>query len=84
MADRRVTGTGKDVYGDIISLCGSWGNATKSTAISDIESGWHTYYVQDIYGSSADIHVVHGPAGKYLRTDPNSSCLDNLSTLPNC
>ena len=84
MADRRVSGTGKDNYGDITSLCGSWGNVTKSTAIIEMENVWQAYYVQDMNGRSADVHVVNGPTGKYLRTDPNSSCLDNLSTLPNC
>ena len=44
----------------------------------------HTYYVQDRWGRRADVHVVLGPTGKYLRTDPNSTCADNLDTLPNC
>ena len=84
MADRRVTSTGKDIYRDITSLCGWWGRATKAEAIRDIEYGLHTYYVQDIFGRRANIHVVNGPSGKYLRTDPNSSCSDNLDNLPNC
>lgn len=73
VADRRVTSTGKDTDGDIISLCGSWGSATKATAVSDIETGTHTYYVQDARYRRADVHVVKGVTGKYLRTDPNSA-----------
>ncbi len=84
MADRRVTRTGKDRDGDITSLCGGWGGATKATAISDIELARHTYYVQDSYNRRADVQVVNGPTGKYLRTDPNSSCADNLDNLPDC
>ena len=71
-------------YGDITSLCGSWGSTSKSVAIMEIEHRWQTYYVQDMYGRRADVHVVNGLTGKYLRTDPNSSCSDNLGSLPNC
>ena len=84
MADRRVTHTGKDSQGDITALCGSWGRATKGEAIRQIDIQIHTYYVQDIYNRRADVHVANGPTGRYLRTDPNSSCSDNLASLPNC
>ena len=84
MASRRVTQTGKDTYGDITALCGPWGRASKAEAIRDIESGWHNYYVQDHLGRQAGVHVVNGPTGKYLRTDPNAACSDNLDNLPNC
>jgi hypothetical protein len=84
MADRRVTRTGKDNNGNITSLCGAWGSVTTATAIREIELGINTYYVQDTYGRRADVHVVNGPYGKYLRTDPSSSCSDNLDSLPDC
>ena len=84
MSDRRVTATGKDAYGDITALCGSWGRASKAEAIRDIEYRLHRYYVQDMYGRQADVHVVNGPRGRYLRTDPNATCSDNLDSLPNC
>ena len=58
MADRRVTGTGKDSDGDITSLCGVWGTAARSTVISDIEGGGHSYFVQDALERRADVHVV--------------------------
>ena len=84
MAERRVTRTGKDYDRDITALCGSWGRASKTDAIRHIEFRLHNYYVQDFRGRRADVHVVNGPTGKYLRTDPNSACSDNLDNLPNC
>ena len=84
MADRRVTGTGKDPDGDITALCGSWGIATKSQAIRDIESGTHTYYVQEPGTNRVDVHVVDGPTGKYLRADADPNSDNNLDNLPDC
>ena len=84
MAERQVTKTGKDRYRNITALCGRWGRTSKADAIREIEHGWRTYYVQDRYGRRADVHVVDGLTGKYLRTDPNSSCSDNLDNLPDC
>lgn len=84
MADRQVTGTGKDRFRDITALCGWWGRRSKAEAISDIEFGRHTYFVQDPYGRRANVQVVNGRTGKYLRTDPNATCSDSLDNLPNC
>ncbi len=84
MASRRVTRTGKDRDGDITALCGHWGRANKAEAIRDIEFRLHSYYVQDRFGRQAGVHVVSGPTGKCLRTDPNAACSDNLDSLPNC
>ena len=81
---RRVTRTGKDQDGDITAMCGAWGRRSKADAIRDIENNTAAYFVQDAAGRMADVHVVRGPTGKYLRTDPNSSCSDNLDNLPNC
>ena len=86
MSDRQVTATGKDDDGDITSLCNNsmpWSPRSKAGAISDIESSLHTYYVRNSHGRS-DVHVVLGPTGKYLRTDPNGTCKDNLDDLPDC
>ncbi|MGK0546327.1 DUF3892 domain-containing protein [Halomonas cupida] len=85
--ERRVTASGKDQDGDITSLCAhgaSWSPRPKTSAIADIESGVHTYFVQDTAGRRADIHVVTVGLRKHLRTDPDSSCANNLDTLPNC
>jgi len=61
----------------------SWSPRYKSGAISDIENGIHTYYVQDAGGRS-DIIVVEGQTGKYLRTDPDGRANNNLDNLPDC
>ena len=84
MANRRVTRTGKDRDTDITALCGAWGRTAKAMAIFQIETGTHTYFVQDSYSRTAVVQVVNGRTGKYLRSDPNSSCSDNLDSLPNC
>ena len=87
MAARAVTRTGKDRDGDIISLCNPlefWSPRSKWDAISDIESGVHTYYVLWPSGFRTEIRVVPGPRGKYLRTDHDSTPTNNLDNLPDC
>ena len=84
MADRQVTGTGKDADGDITSLCGAWGSVTKATAIAEIDSGTHRYFVAVPGGGQVDVYVVDGPTGRYLRTDPDGRIPDNLDDLPDC
>jgi hypothetical protein len=85
VADRRVTKTGKDNDGDITSLCSDqwWSPVSKAQAIKDIDNDDHRYYVKT--GSAeADINVVNGATGKYLRTDPDKTTVDNLDDLPDC
>lgn len=84
MADRKVTGTGKDGDGDITSMCGAWGEISRATAINEIDRGLHRYYVAGKGGTQVDVNVVNGPTGKYLRTDPDGSVVDNLDELPDC
>lgn len=85
MADRAVRKTGKDKDGDITSLCdgASWSPRSKANAISDIESGTHTYYVPWTTGRT-EILVVQGSTGKYLRTDSDNTRRNNLDDLPDC
>ena len=87
MADRQVTQSGKDRDGDILALCRPgryWSPRQKHDAIRDIENGLHQYFV-DVPGiGSVDIHVVRGPRGKYLRTDPDRTPRNNLDDLPDC
>ena len=80
----RVTSTGKDRDRDITSLCGAWGRTSKSLAIREIESGTYRYYVQDFLGVVANVEVYRRGYSKHLRTDPDSSCLNNLDNLPDC
>jgi hypothetical protein len=89
MADRPVRQTGKDAQGDITSLCDSgsaWSPVSKLQAISDIESGVHTYHVPWQSGRT-EINVVIDSSvkdGKYLRTDHDSTSRNNLDDLPDC
>jgi len=87
MADRQITASGKDGDGDITKLCKSgetWSPRRKADAIRDIESGLHTYYVRQLGTSRADITVVNGTTGKYLRSTADRSSKNNLGNLPNC
>lgn len=83
---RAVTRTGKNATGDIIRLCNphaSWSPVSKETAIRDIETGRHNYYVPWKTGHT-EIRVVQGRNGKYLRTDRDNTSRNNLDDLPDC
>ncbi len=87
MSDRQVTRTRKDRDGDILALCddsASWSPRGKSEAITDIETGMHTYYVTWAGSRRTEILVVNGPTGKYLRTDADSTARNNLADLRDC
>jgi hypothetical protein len=84
MINRVVTKSGKDSDGDITSLCGAWGSTAKSLAITEIELGTHRYFTRGSDNSEADVEVVKGANGKYLRTVPDDSLADNLADLPDC
>lgn len=87
MAERAVTRSGKDNQGDITALCapGSyWSPRHKWDAISDIETGTHTYYVPWSDGRRTEVRVVNGATGKYLRTDRDNTPRNNLDDLPDC
>ena len=86
MADRRVTQSRKDKDGDITALCNpaaDWSPRYKSSAITDIEAGTHTYYV-DQAGYRTEVNVVKDPKGKYLRTTADPTSKNNLDNLPDC
>ena len=77
----------KDRDGDITALCNgseSWSPRLKADAISDIESGLHSYYVSWSDGKVTAIRVVNGPSSKYLRTDHDNTTRNNLDDLPDC
>jgi Protein of unknown function (DUF3892) len=87
MAKRYVRATGKDDQGDITRLCNAgeyWSPLPKADAISDIESGTHTYWVNWANYPETQIRVVQGSSGKYLRTDRDTTSRNNLDDLPNC
>ena len=87
MTKRYVRQTGKDRDGDITRLCNSgqiWSPRSKTNAISDIELGFHEYWVNWTNSPETKIHVVNGPNGKYLRTDRDQTNRNNLDDLPDC
>lgn len=87
MMDREVRQTKKDKDGDILALCYSgapWSPRQKKDAISDIESKVYAYYVMLPGGARANIIVVLGVYGKYLRTDKDTTTKNNLDDLPDC
>ena len=74
MADRQVTRSRKERDGDILALCNPaavWSPRHKHDAIGDIEHGLRSYFVSVPGIGRADIHVVRGQHGKYLRTTPD-------------
>jgi hypothetical protein len=77
----------KSMQGDVTALCSpgaSWSPRSKADAISDIESGLHTYYV-DAAGYRTTVTVVKQSDGtKYLRTTADKTSRNNLANLPDC
>lgn len=74
---REIRATGKDKDGDIASVKGAFGEVTRRQAIRDIESGAARYAV-----GGAEVRVVNGATGKYLRTAPDRKSKNNLDNLP--
>lgn len=87
MPDRKVTATRKDAQGVIRALCNPeapWSPLAKNQAIADIDGGKHRYFVAWPDGVKTWIRTVPGPSGKYLRTDKDTSTVNNLLDLPDC
>lgn len=85
VAFRYVSAALRDSDGDIVAVMhagATWSPRTLSDVIEDIETGIHQYVVAVPNEPAADIHVVHGPRGKYLRTTGDRGLLNNLDVLP--
>lgn len=61
---------------------GEW-KWTTSQVIESIENGTNTFYTM-VNGKRADVGVVNGPTGKYLRTYADDTYNNNLLALPHC
>ena len=87
MADIQVTCINKqprnDPYEGITHLGGSGWKWTRAEVIASIEAKTNTFYTL-INGTRAEIAVVNGPNGKYLRTHADGKWNDNLLALPEC
>lgn len=56
---------------------------TRQQVISSIEARTNTFYTR-VGGKRADVAVVNGQNGKYLRTHADGQWNDNLLALPEC
>lgn len=87
MADVQITCINKNppdnTHEGITHVGNSQGKWTRSEVIGWIESRQHTFYTLS-NGVRADVQVVNGPYGKYLRTFANGKPTDNLLSLPEC
>ena len=56
---------------------------TRQQVITSIEQRTNTFYTM-VAGKRADVGVVDGPNGKYVRTHADGYYNDNLLALPEC
>lgn len=87
MADVQVTCINKNprdnTHEGITHLGGHNWRWTRSEVIASIENGSNTFYTM-VNGKRANLAVVDGGAGKYLRTRADGIWNDNLLALPEC
>jgi len=88
MADAQVTCITKrphhsDPHHSITHLGGSGWRWTKEQVIESIRARTNTFFTK-VNGIRADIGIVDGPNGPYLRTHANDRWNDNLLALPEC
>jgi hypothetical protein len=85
MADAQVKYVNKvgNDHGKITHLGGDKWTWSRDQVIASIEQKTNTFYTLD-RGVRAEVLVVNGPYGKYLRTYANGKPTDNLLSLPPC
>ena len=88
MADLQVTCITKlnrsSTHEAITHLGGvTWGKKTRQQVILDIEGKANSYYTL-VDGKRAEVGVVNGANGKYVRTHADGQWNDNLLALPDC
>ena len=87
MADAQVTCINKtprnNPHEGITHLGGSGWRWTRQQVIDSIRNKSNTFYTQ-VNGKRADIGIVDGPSGPYLRTYADGTWNDNLLALPEC
>lgn len=87
MADVQVTCINKtprdDTHEGITHLGGSGWKWTRADVIASIEAGTNTFYTK-VDGKRADVGVVKGQNGKYVRTHADGKWNDNLLALKEC
>ena len=88
MADARVRCINKvphhlDAHYGITHLGGDGWKWSREQCIASILAGTNTFYTL-VNGARAEVHVVDGPCGRYLRTHADGRWSDNLLALPEC
>jgi len=87
MTDVHVTCINKvprnDPHEGITHLGGSTWHWTRQQVIDSIEAKTNTFYTL-VGGNRADVGVVNGQNGKYVRTYADGKWNDNLLALPEC
>ena len=72
-----------DPHEGIRHLGGSGWRWTRSQVIDSIEAGTNTFFTM-VNGKRAEVGVVNGRTGKYVRTHADGQWNDNLLALPEC
>jgi hypothetical protein len=67
----------------IRSLGGSWGKVSETEAIIQIENGSYTYHVR-VDDRDVKVIVAVTSGKKYLKTEADTTTVDNLLSLPEC
>jgi hypothetical protein len=87
MADARVTCINKqprdNPHEGITHLGGKEWKWTRAQVIQSIRDGTNTFHTFE-GGKRADIGIVEGPNGPYVRTYADGQWNDNLLALPEC
>lgn len=87
MADVQVTCINKtdrnSSHEGITHLGGSGWRWTRQQVIDSIEAKSNTFFTR-VGGNRADVGVVNGTNGKYVRTHADGKWNDNLLALPEC
>ncbi len=87
MADVQVTCINKlprnDTHESITHLGGKEWKWTRAQVIQSIQDKSNTFYTL-VNGKRADVRVIDGPNGKYVRTYADGIWTDNLLALAEC
>ena len=87
MADIQIKCVNKtprdDTHSGITHVGNETGKWTRTQVVAWIESRAHTFYTM-VGGKRANVGVVDGPSGKYLRTYADGDWNDNLLALHEC
>ena len=87
MADIQVTCINKiprnDTHEGITHLGGPNWKWTRAEVIRSIENNSNTFFTR-VGGTRADVGVINGPNGKYVRTHADRKWNDNLLALLEC